>query len=81
METLLPKRTILVSISVKLLANVDILDELREISSFVLSSIHTVPPLVVVDGKPIGFAFSWPVVTSSNSPFLSSIIFLLKMSI
>ena len=42
-ETLLPKRAILFSISVNLLASVDILHELRETSSTVLSSIHTVP--------------------------------------
>ena len=80
-ETLLPKRTILGSILDNLLANMDILDELRETSSTVLSSIHTVPPSVVDDGRRIMFAFSWPNVAYSNSPFLSSFMFLLKLSI
>ena len=63
-ETLLQKSTILVSISVNLLANVDILDELRETSSTVSPSTHTVSPLVVDDGKPIMFALRWSAVTS-----------------
>ena len=80
-ETLLPKRTIFVSISVNLLANVDILDELRETCSTVLLSIRTIPPLVKDDGKLIMFAFGRPVVISSNLSFLSSVMILLKVSI
>ena len=80
-ETLLPKQTILVSISVNLLANVDILDELGETSSTVSPSIHAVSPLVVDDGKTKMCAFCCPIVTSSNLPFLSSVMFLLKISI